>query len=568
MHSFNLKRFRVGITVVFVCLAPFLINTFTKVAQASTYIQGACSPIPESKKCIDATPCKLDTSGVLVCLAGVSLLNEGKPSSSNPLGSLSVTKACWQYSFDFACSSVLGSIEPTGSLGGSSLVQSSAGLIQSPNLLATPVHNGCAYEQSNNFCSLVNSFCSSQFLSETGQTQCAQYQQTYSCLDQTTTSNLVATDSQPAVCRTPLLQSSALSLGVGSLGYSPLVAPVPSPNSFAQTAIAMEIANEIQTYSGCAMSGQQGCVAKSLFGGVRESCTKGWLGLKNCCTSQPGAKSNSAMLGLVLGPMASTVKYAGEKAVDLSSPYVFDAMYSNGAYTQGMTSAITQSANVLTDSEGFAQTTIFASGGVNLSAFGINIGMGAAPLGGGLFGATTEFSALSSASQGYYVNFNPYVFAANMAVTVIEEMGQCSADEVVLAMHRGQDLSVYVSEACIEEVPITNTCIAYRDNYCSFNGVLGKIINQQGKAQLGDDFSSCSGLSTEQIASIDFTKINFSEFTGLLMQQATTNLPQNIGANYLPLESSRKQGSQQKVGNGTGYPLLPPSSPQTTPSSH
>ena len=585
LNYLHILRFRSPSTILFVILLS--LNYLPKDTNAATLVQGACSYLTESKKCIDSTPCKLDTSGVLVCLAGIELSNGGVPSRSNPLGSLSVSQTCWQYSFDFACSNALDSsgtqalpVSPNPGQPqdlGSSLT-SALGL--------TPAHNGCAVNQSDSSCSLVNSLCSSQILNEFGELRCAQYQQTYSCLDRTSLSsspssvnfNQSVVNPSPTLCKTPILQSSALSLGgkgsvVSTASTSiALTTTLNRSNSFVQAAIAMEVANEIQTYSSCSGTNSSACVEKPLFGGVRESCTKGWLGLKNCCKAQPGAKTNSAMLGMVLGPVASTIKYAGERAVDSASPYVFDAMYANGAYTQGMISAITHNASVITDSEGFAQATILSSNSLNIGALGFNFGVGTAPVGGGLFGATTELVPLSSVSQGYYVSFNPYVFAGTMALTVIEEMGQCSRDETLLAMHRGQSLSVYVDEVCSESISLTNTCIAYTDDYCSFNGVLGKIINQQGKNQLGTEFASCTGLSIEQIAKIDFTKIDFSEFTGLLSQQVKNNIPQNINGNYLTIESNRKQGSIQRITDGTGYLASDPafnknSSIQDTPAS-
>ena len=519
---------------------------FVNSIYANSYAQGACKALPDSKTCIDTMPCKTDTSGVLVCLAGVSITGGASESALKSQVAININESCWQYSFDYICTPII----ETQLVGGNSL---------GPNV--EQLSNGCLVEQSNPACSLVDSLCSSQINSQTDSSQCVQYQQTYSCVDQIKSTNGSSSQNQPSVCQSPVITSTALSLGVNNLDpkyQNPTTSPV---SAFAQAAIAMEVASEMQTYSGCRSNDSKSCSPQLLFPGVRESCTKGWLGVKNCCKAQPGAKTNAAMLGILLGPSASVVKYVGESAVDSASPYVFDAMYSSGAYTQGMSNAINQSANVIVDSQGFAQTTIFSSSGISASAYGFEWGLGSAPNTSGLFGATSELGSFSSSFGDYYVSFNPYVFVASAALSVIESMGQCSASENLLAMHRGENLSVYVSEVCNESIALTNQCVSYQDNYCSFNGVLGKIINQQGKAQLGMDGSNCSGLTEQQIASIDFSKINFSEFTGKLLQQAQNNLPKNISENYLPIQKILIKGSQQSVVNSLSYPTNPTLSP-------
>jgi conjugal transfer mating pair stabilization protein TraN len=329
-----------------------------------------------------------------------------------------------------------------------------------------------------------------------------------------------------------------------------------STNSFLQASVAMEVANEIQNYTGCSASNIEACSSQVVFSGVQESCTKGWLGLKNCCKAQPGGKNNSAMVGLVLGPLASTVKFAGQSAVDAASPYVFDAMYSSGLFTQGLNNAIIQSQSVITNSDGFASQTIFSSGGLSLGAYGFtfNSGASAGLSGSGLLGGNIELSSLSSATDAYSVTFNPYVFAASLAVNVIEDMQACMQSEVLLALHRGDDLSVYINEQCNQSEPIGNSCMLYQDNYCSFNSILSKIVNQQGKQQLGIDFSNCAGLSIEQVQALDFSKIDFSEFSSQLTNQAQSNLPTNVGQNYLPIEQGLSAGSVQSPANAMSYP--------------
>ena len=485
---------------------------------------GSCSAVPSSQSCIDATPCKMDSSGLMVCLKGAVLTN----------GALELSQSCWQYSYEYACNT--------------NISQKS---IQNGSQNANGLQNGCSVEQSNPLCSLAQSTCISDSGATPQSAGCTEYQQTYSCLIKP------AALQNNFSCNSGVIQSSTLSM-ISESNASSLLSvkrQQSNLNALVQSATAMEIANEIQTYADCSTANSKDCSNAQLFAGVQESCTKGWAGLKNCCSAQPGAKSNAAMLGLLLGPLASVVKYAGQSAVDSASPYVFDAMYSSGVYTQGMSNAITQSSSVITDANGLASSTQFSSAGLSFGAYGFTFGAGSAPSAStGLFGANTQLGSLSSSTDSYYVSFNPYVFAGTMALTVVESMQACTPPETLLAMHRGEDLSVYVSQQCNESFPLSGGCLVYQDNYCSFNGVLSKIINQQGKLQLGLEFASCKGLSLAQLTNLDFSKINFTEFANLVTQQVQSNLPVSVGPKYLSHQQNALTGSSQTATNGLTYP--------------
>lgn len=143
------------------------------------------------------------------------------------------------------------------------------------------------------------------------------------------------------------------------------------------------------------------------------------------------------------------------------------------------------------------------------------------------------------------VTFNPYVFGALVAIQVIQSLRSCSQEEQMLSMHMGANLSAFVKEECTKKIPIIGTCIEWTSTYCSFNSVLARVINMQGKPQLGLNTSDCKGVTVEQISKIDFTKIDFREFTGQMTQQATKNMPSNISGNYTPIMQKQTSGTSQ-----------------------
>jgi conjugal transfer mating pair stabilization protein TraN len=150
------------------------------------------------------------------------------------------------------------------------------------------------------------------------------------------------------------------------------------------------------------------------------------------------------------------------------------------------------------------------------------------------------------------------MFAAAVAVAVIMDLMSCSSEEQLLAIHRGSGLSAYINEYCSSTIPIIGTCIEYTDNYCSFNSVLGEIINIQGKTQLGLSISNCQGITAAQLSQIDFSKINFGAFTQSLLQNAVNGTPSSTSLNtgYTPILQSTTKGSSQSSG-ATALPAYP-----------
>lgn len=454
---------------------PFHVALALCVATSPTLAQntapGACREVPSSKACIDATPCKTDSAGITICLAGVPL----------PAGAVQVPQTCWQYSYQFACNS--------------------AGA------------NTCTVYQSNPACSVVGSVCQDT-IAETG--QCDTWQYTYKC------QTAAAQTTQQVTCSDGVFDSTSMAT------------PTNSNHTFALAAITQEVLRQAQVYS------QQG---SNIFGGMPESCTKGYFGLKNCCRAQPGAKSNSVITETVMSAGFSVVKYGGQKAIDWASPYVFDAMYQNGIWNNAFTDAFLNGGYDFTTGTLYGSFgTNFAANGLTLSAWGFTYGTGSMTA--GLFGANIQ---LTSFSGGGYISFNPYVFAAELVITLLQELMSCSQEEQLLGMHKGANLSVFTNEECSSKIPIIGTCIEWTDHYCSFNSILAKIINTQGKPQLGLDTANCAGLTTEQLSTLDFSKIDFSEFTQALVGNAVANLPASsaIQQAYTPIMQGVTAGSGQ-----------------------
>jgi conjugal transfer mating pair stabilization protein TraN len=130
---------------------------------------------------------------------------------------------------------------------------------------------------------------------------------------------------------------------------------------------------------------------------------------------------------------------------------------------------------------------------------------------------------------------------------IVQEMLSCEQKEQILAMRRGQNLCHEVGSYCSKKLPVVKTCIERTKSYCCFNSRLAKIINEQGRAQIGKGWGSakspnCSGFTQEEFARIDFSRIDLSEFMDEIMRNI--KMPDLSG-----IQQNMQGVVQQKVQN-------------------
>lgn len=218
-----------------------------------------------------------------------------------------------------------------------------------------------------------------------------------------------------------------------------------------------------------------------IFKGVGSKCRIKLGGLANCCKeSDAGAgMSNAAMAA---GAAVEAGKFFG-------SPYMYDAMFASDMPWLVDRAIDAWSATAWTSTTSF-------------------------------YGLTFSFSATEGLQ---FVEFNPTLFALRVGLMIAMELLSCEQSEQILALRRGQDLCHYVGSYCSRKV--LGACIEKTRSYCCYNSRLARIINEQGRAQIGKSWGSakhpdCSGFTQEQFARIDFSKIDLTEFTNEIMANA------------------------------------------------
>lgn len=87
---------------------------------------------------------------------------------------------------------------------------------------------------------------------------------------------------------------------------------------------------------------------------------------------------------------------------------------------------------------------------------------------------------------------------------------QCEKEEAVLGIKRGNNLCFQTDEKCTKET-FFGSCLEKTRYYCCFKSTLARIINTEGRKQLGKGVG-CGGFTLDELEKIDFSVIDFTEF--------------------------------------------------------
>ncbi len=314
------------------------------------------------------------------------------------------------------------------------------------------------------------------------QGSCTSYTMKYQC------EATPATTRETQVCETSLCAAD----GTGCFDTSR-----PADRDFGMAAASMEATREAGVYG---VNGDN----IEIFKGYAEECsikTIGGSSIKSCCEASSGGAgfSNYAVLGVT----AKAAYAVGKEELKAGSKYMYDALFQ-------------------------AQDAGLIESGASAAAGGLSSGAaeGVASQAGTQFGAYGfEFSY--SASGGFsFVGFDPYSFAFAVAVQIVTAWLQCDANEQTMQLKRGQNLCVYLGTYCSSKV--LGVCVERKEKHCCFNSILAKLVNRQGRAQLGMPMDQCGGFNQDQIQQIDFSRIDFSEFIATIVPtntDASSNTP-------------------------------------------
>lgn len=211
-----------------------------------------------------------------------------------------------------------------------------------------------------------------------------------------------------------------------------------------------------------------------VFQGYDNRCRKKLFGLVNCCKGGGSSGSLFSNMSLIAGAGGQVVGAVG-------SSYTFDALFSSDAPDFVI--------------QGFE--ALFGAGG------------GSSALAGLIAGDLSVSSFIGTLVPG------PWSIV--MLAIQLSGLLSCEQAEQILTMKRDNRLCHSVGSYCSIKIPILGTCLQTTQTYCCFNSRLARILNEQGRGQLarswgGAKSPDCSGFTVEQLQSLDFSRMDLTEF--------------------------------------------------------
>ena len=318
------------------------------------------------------------------------------------------------------------------------------------------------------------------------------------CMDQTA-SGTCSTTEHVYTCGSPASNSTQMNCAtqqfcIDGMCFGSGASP---DKDFGNVVAAMETTREAANYN--------------LFNGEANFCSKPLGGLSNCCNSSSGGSGGSNR-GIATQLGMKGLQAGAEYVWVNGSQYIFEGLMNSGSEMLAEYASSALGSGVLSTSSSFsvygAEFSVTASGGVE------------------------------------FVAFDPYTLALAIIIQVVMSMLSCDPSEQAFSMKKGQNLCHYVGSFCSKK--FLGVCVTSKESYCCFPSVLGRILNEQGRPQIGKSWGAaeapnCSGFTVAEFASLDFSKIDMSEFI------STVSPPNAKSADYATSRASQNMQSQQQL---------------------
>jgi len=304
---------------------------------------------------------------------------------------------------------------------------------------------------------------------------------------------------------------------------------------FARAVGALQAADYLRTDGSCDESG-----VCSVFAGEAMECKVAVGGLQDCCKTPSGIDLGSYInLALKINRLDSLIGIGPQDAALRGAwetlRFPFDSAWSavKGGFSTAWDSLIGGSSATVTDAAKsgligatrqqmldsvarWTGSTFGEAAGSQIFSWGGNPwGVGSASLGGGSAYLGTAMGAVMTAYTVY-----------SITVILVQILWECEEEEFELGARRELKTCHYVGSYCANKK--LGVCIEKRRSFCCFNSPLARIIQEQGRAQMGMDWGKakspfCQGFSPYQLSAINWDALDLSEWLGIL--EITGNWP-------------------------------------------
>ena len=134
-------------------------------------------------------------------------------------------------------------------------------------------------------------------------------------------------------------------------------------------------------------------------------------------------------------------------------------------------------------------------------------------------------SSVLYAGDSLVVAFDPWSVAIAVVIYIVLSMMSCNEDEGKLAMKEGAKLCRTIGSwcsSCIRVLGFCVSCIEHTTSKCCFNSMLARIVNEQGRTQIGKGWggaqsADCSGFTVAQLQTLNFAAMDLTEFYASLV---------------------------------------------------
>lgn len=237
-----------------------------------------------------------------------------------------------------------------------------------------------------------------------------------------------------------------------------------------------------------------------------------WSTAADAATAGSSQLASTTASAFIQGFQQSLMNAAAQWTANLFGPAAANTLFAAGTISQGPTMVNGQAAS-------YASTT---ATGTTTTATNATL----APMVGAML------SVIMWAYMIYQI--------ANILVNIIWE---CEEDEFMLGAKKETKVCHFVGSYCASESAFG--CIEKRESYCCFNSPLGRIVHEQARPQMGPEWDwgdpeepNCGGFTIEQIGEIDWSKIDISEWIGILDMTGHYPTINNISLDDLTGEGS------------------------------
>lgn len=216
-----------------------------------------------------------------------------------------------------------------------------------------------------------------------------------------------------------------------------------------------------------------------VFKGFYNTCTKKLFGLVNCC-NRGGTNASSLFTNLSMA--VNAVSTVGRAAF---SSYTYDALFTSDLPNF-----------VITGFEALLGTG-FDSGLAGLIAGDLSVG-------------------------SFVLSMVPSYWTIIMLAIQYSGIMSCEDQDKITAMKRDARLCVEFGDYCSRCIRVFGRCVSCLErtkSFCCFHSHLARIINEQGRRQIGRTWGydtarspDCSGFSVAELQSLDFSRMDLSEF--------------------------------------------------------